>query len=166
MILGNIMNWYKKASKSKTAPIPENFDVYEKSEKYPEWKLMAGGNDWEISKSLMAFEFNKNERVWAVISYDKFDNFTNNSGKTNDNNQEKEAINWAELAIETWIEESKKNYKENSKKHYEWDFKDSCIEVIDSDVMKPFIKEWGMDRYKWVSEDKNKIQKRMDVIKE
>ena len=159
------MNWYK-LSKKDTAPIPENFDIDEKSEEHPKWEMWSGGNDWEISNSLMSFEIEEITRVWAEISYDHLKNFKNSSGENCDKELDQEAVDWGQEAVNKWLEETQKNYDENSEKYYEWRWLDSCVETAESKAMKPYIKDWGIDEYKWVPKDVNKVKKSTKTIKE
>lgn len=151
------MTWYKN-SKKHTAPIPENFDVIEKGDKgeFLGWNLWAGANDWESGVTLMALlsgekDHSGRNRVWVKVNNKKFP-------KGNNSDQPKEILNqireWGEKAKSIFLKEFKKNLSEVSKRDYEYSPIEAAIDTIKSDVMKPFVEDWGIDQLTWVEKSK------------
>jgi hypothetical protein len=156
-------NWFKTAARlNKTAPIPENFDTVDNSKEYPEWNLARGGNDWERASSLMAFTIDpKSEhptRIWATINYGHLKGFKNSNGESVDKKTDKEAVQWGKEATQKWLEVAKRKYDESIKSYkngddgaYEFSWLDACTAAIEDDEVKPYIKDWGIDKKTWVS---------------
>ncbi len=150
------MDWYKN-SKKNIAPIPENFDVIEKSEDegFYGWKFWAGANDWECGTTLMAFVIGNNKngskRIWVKVNNKQFP-------KENNNDQPKEILDkvkqWGDLSKETFSREFKKAMKNVPKSDYEYSPFDAAIDAIKSNSMKKFVEDWGIDELTWIEKSR------------
>jgi len=157
-------NWWKTAKAlNEKAPIPENFDNIEVSEKFPEWRLQGGGNDWERAISLMSFLIDpKNDRpcrVWATINYGHLKGFKNSNGEKVDKKVAADAIKWGEEAPKKWLEVAKKLFKDSDE--YEYDWVDACVEALQSQDVQPYVKDWGIEKKDWNPQDPKKTLDRL-----
>lgn len=138
---------------------PENFDSYNEGSG---WVAYRGGNDWENATTGVAIVFEKpheKSRVWFHVQFPQdIIKGVNNSSATSE--LADKASEWGEKATKLIIKEAKANHKKDEN-GITPSWSDCFINAIKSEVMKPYVKEWGVDRTEW-KETKAKRKKIMN----
>lgn len=154
-------------SLSEEAPIfrvPENFDKYRAGSG---WQAYQGGNDWENGTTGVAVYINPEgynkemARIWFEIKFPENLQEYVRSTKAYNLPEVQEVRKWSKRAAVRWIRETENVRKSTRKFHGVHDgyardwverkpWKECFILALQSDRMKPFVKEYGVDHTKWV----------------
>jgi hypothetical protein len=134
---------------------PENFDKYAEGKGWTAWR---GGNDWENGSTAAAIVFeggdNERARMWFTIKYP--DGLNEKVGEAiSDRSPVYEKIyRTGKRITNRWIREATRlhriprNYGPNGKP-IKRDWKECFQKALESEALKPFVKECGIDYTKW-----------------
>ena len=102
--------------------------------------------------------------MWATIDYSSFKGFKNNSGDKIDEGTKKKTIAWGKEAPRKWLEFAKTKYDESVKAYhngddgaYEYSWLDACTHALQDSEIKPYVKDWGVERKGWMAKDPKKF---------
>jgi hypothetical protein len=135
---------------------PENFDKYAEDK----WQAYTGGDDWESGRTRAAVYFNEHMhekcRVWLEIKYPSHLEKMVGEGISNTRPEYKKIQEWGNKATKRWITEARRiRFYSRHKlvpESYRWSYKDwkECfVEALRSPRMKPYVKNWGVDKTDW-----------------
>lgn len=156
--------------------VPENLDCFKEGNG---WSVHHGCNDWEQGTTgacayIGPEGYNREQiRVWFEIQYPEKLSELVNSGVSRDKYKlEMEEIqNWGRKAVSTWVRETKRIHRAFNPRPFpvgsgfmrkRW--KECFIEALQSEVMKPYIKNYGVDHSNWVGMKRENIKE--NIIKE
>lgn len=130
---------------------PENFDTIQDRSKY---RIMAGGNDWEVGWSAIAVYLDGSEeltRIWINTTEKCFANADKVSSEDMKDNEYKDT---AKKLLRSWESAARKLHAEpyevtenGTELHRDW--KTAFIEALNDPEVKPFIKQSGVDKTTW-----------------
>jgi hypothetical protein len=147
---------------------PENFDQYAEGKGWTAWR---GGNDWEngSTAATVVFEGEDKSRMWFTIKYPN-DLSDKVAEAISERHPAYERINKLGKRITNkWIREATrihripKNYGHNGRP-IKRDWKECFQAALESKILKPFVKESGVDYTKWhaMKRDKTAAEKEID----
>jgi hypothetical protein len=150
-----------KASNSKTANIPENWDTIEthpskaRKDGGVDWRVLVGGGDWTAGWTLIAaevpdkYDSNGCTRIWFEVDYERFEKGADNDQPSEITDQ---VLARGKEASSTFISAAKKimdNFKDSSE-HVDWE--EAFKRAITNEELAPFVSKSGCDKLKWVAE--------------
>jgi hypothetical protein len=148
---------YTSADGEPTFNVPENFDRYQEGSG---WQAYKGANDWESGTTGVAVYLNPEgyqkdqARIWFEIAFPKeMAEAVHSSYNSPHANAVKK---WGDKATRKWIRETARIHKAsrhqiipNGRFFYKkWG--ECFLEALQSEIMKPFVKKFGVDKTKWV----------------
>jgi hypothetical protein len=134
--------------------MPENFDKYASG---AGWYAYTGCNDWECGRTAAAVYFegvHDKHRIWFTVNYPP--HLAKALSEGGSNKHENPAYKWGKEATQTWLRETRKIHRVPKEYGYDnrpiyRDWSESFQMALQSEAMKQYIKEWGIDGTTWQS---------------
>lgn len=152
------------ASSKTTKPfkVPENFDIFEEGNG---WSAYRGGNDWEngvtgVCAYIGPEGYHREQaRIWFEVQFPKEISEYVDSSKAYQNVNSEAVKNWGEKASKTWMREVRRIHRAanpikrvkdpNHPNFKRKTWKECFLEALQSESMKQFVKNWGVDCSNW-----------------
>lgn len=164
MVSEMYIHGYELAEDAPTFRVPENFDRYNEGSG---WQAYRGGNDWENGTTGVAVYLNPEgyqkemARIWFEVKFpphlEEYVSSTKGPGAPSTQAVKK----WGDRAARRWMRETV-NVRRGTRQYHgahdgynrDWverkPWKECFILALQTERMKPFVKNYGVDRTKWV----------------